>query len=564
MLTRLLPRRADYAGLAQGWKADVVAGLTVGVVALPLALGFGITTGLGARAGLMTAIVAGLVAAVFGGSNVQVSGPTGAMTVVLVPIVARQGVNAVYVVGMMAGALIVVAAFLRLGRFLAYVPWPVIEGFTVGIATIIFLQQVPVALGVAKPKGDNTALVAIAAIRRSFTHGNISAIAIVAFVALAMVVTPKIHRSLPGSLIAVAAATILTRVAHLDLARIGALPSSLPLPSLPSLSADRFRGLFAAAFAVALLAALESLLSAKVADGMTDNARHDPDRELFGQGLANLASPLFGGMPATGAIARTAVNVRAGARTRASAIVHSLVLVAVVYFGGPLVADIPLAALAGVLMMTAIRMVEVHNVRAVFRATRSDAIVLVLTAGATVVFDLIRAVEIGVAVAAILALRNVARSASATAENVGAGELETDEVTGDDERALLHEHIVTYRLDGALFFGAAQRFLTELTAIADVRVVILRLPQLQVLDATGAQALGDIVTELERRHVTVLLKGPRPDHLKVLQAVGAIDRLAHENHLFSDLGAAIAHAQRHVQRGEGADGRAPSSPVKTP
>jgi sulfate permease, SulP family len=549
VVARLLPRRADYAQLPRSWRKDVVAGVTVGVVALPLALAFGITTGLGARAGLMTAIVAGLIAAAFGGSNVQVSGPTGAMTVVLVPIVARYGRDAVFLVGIMAGALLLVAAFARLGRYLVYMPWPVIEGFTVGIAVIIFLQQVPAALGVAKPGGENTALVAAKAIGRTFDAGNGSAIGIVLLVALVMVVAPRLNRSLPASLLGVSVATIVAKALHLHVARIGALPSSLPSPSFPAVSLDRMSALFSAAFAVALLAALESLLSARVADGMADAGRHDPDRELFGQGLANLVSPLFGGMPATGAIARTAVNVRAGARTRASAIVHSVVLVAVVYFGGPLVAQIPLAALAGVLMVTAVRMVEVHNVRAVLRATRSDAVVLVLTAAATVLFDLIVAVELGVAVAAGLTLRNVARTAAAVVEPVPAREDQTEEVSGDDEQALLSEHIVTYRLDGALFFGAAHRFLAELTAVADVRVVILRFPQLQVLDATGAQALGEIVSVLERRGITVLLKGPRPEHLRVLQAVGALERLAHENHVFTDLDAAVAHAHLHVTRG---------------
>ncbi len=204
-----------------------------------------------------------------------------------------------------------------------------------------------------------------------------------------------------------------------------------------------------------------------------------------------------------------------------------------------------LAALAGVLMVTAVRMVEIHNVRAVLRATRSDAVVLVVTALATIAFDLIVAVEIGVVVAAGLALRNIARTASATAERLDADD---GEVTADDEHSLLAEHIVTYRLDGALFFGAAQRFLTELTAVADVRVVILRLSQLQMIDATGAQALGEIVRELEDRRITVLLKGARPGHLRVMQAVGAIDRLAHENHIFDDLDAAIAHARLHVER----------------
>jgi SulP family sulfate permease len=493
----------------------------------------------------MTAIVAGAVAAVFGGSNVQVSGPTGAMTVVLVPIVHRHGAEGVYLVGLIAGVLIVAAAFARVGRYLAYIPWPVIEGFTVGIAAIIFLQQVPAALGVPKPEGENTAFVAVKALRALPSDGNGAALLIVALVAAIMVVTPRLHRSIPSSLVAVGAAVLVTAATNLDVDTIGTLPNSLPMPSVPSVSVGRASELLSAAIAVALLGALESLLSAKVADGMADT-RHDPDRELFGQGLANLASPLFGGMPATGAIARTAVNVRAGARTRLAALVHALVLVGVVYLGGELVAEIPLAALAGVLMVTALRMVELHNVRAVLRSTRSDAIVLAMTAGATVAFDLIVAIEIGVAVAAVLALRSVARATTATVE--GAELLDTAEVDDDARQALLTKHIVTYRIDGALFFGAAQRFLTELTAVSDVRVVILRLPQVQVLDATGAQALGEIVTELERRGITVLLKGPRPEHLRVLRAVGALDRLAHENHVFASLDDALQHAHRHVDR----------------
>lgn len=540
MITRFLPRRSDYAGFSTGWRADLAAGVTVGIVALPLALAFGVTTGLGASAGLTTAIVAGLVAAVFGGSNVQVSGPTGAMTVVLVPLVARFGTEAVIVVSVMAGVLVIAAGLLRLGRALAYVPWPVIEGFTLGIAVIIFLQQVPNALGVATPEGENTAVVAAEAVRDALSHGSAQTLALVGIAAAVMVVLPRLHRSLPASLIAVVSATVIAELAGWDVATIGALPSSLPLPSLPSVALADVDRYLSAALAVAALAAIESLLSAKVADGMSDTSPHDPDRELVGQGLANVVSPLFGGMPATGAIARTAVNVRAGARTRAASMVHSLVLVAVVLVGAGLVARIPLAALSAVLMVTAVRMVEVHNIGAILRSTRSDAVVLVLTALATVAFDLIVAVEVGIAVAVVLALRQVAMTTSVAAVPI--------EVDDADEHDLLREHIVAYRLDGALFFGAAQRFLNDLLDVADVRVVILRLPQLQVLDATGAQALGTIVTELERRGITVLLKGPRPEHLKVLYAVGAIDELAHENHLFTDLDAAIAHARSHVTR----------------
>lgn len=539
----LRPRRSDYAGLRRHWRDDLVAGLTVGVVALPLALAFGITTGLGAQAGLITAIVAGFVAAIFGGSNVQVSGPTGAMTVVLVPVVTRYGTDAVYLVGLMAGVLVVLAALVRLGRFLAYIPWPVIEGFTVGIALIIFLQQVPAALGVPKPAGENTAVVAGRAVIKAIQgDGKVVTLALVGVVAAVMVMLPHLHRALPASLLAVVIATVVAQAIGANAVRIGKLPSSLPIPSLPAVSAGRVSELFSAAFAIAALAAIESLLSAKVADGMANTGRHDADRELFGQGLANLVSPLFGGMPATGAIARTAVNARAGARTRVAAAVHAVVLVLVVFFGGPLVAKIPLAALAGVLMVTAVRMIEPHNVRAVMRATRGDAVVLVVTAAVTLAFDLILAVEIGVAVAAVLALRAVARTAAAQVEPI------EPNIDADTAHQLLDGHIITYRLDGALFFGASQRFLTELTAVTDVHVLILRLPDLQVLDATGAQALGEIVAELEGRGITVLLKGVRPEHLHTLHAVGAIGRLAHERHLFEDLDAALAHARLHVSR----------------
>jgi len=554
-MKRLLPRAADYRGLRQSWRGDLVAGVTVGVVALPLALAFGITTGLGARAGLITAIVAGLVAAVFGGSNVQVSGPTGAMTVVLVPIVERHGRDAVLVVSIMAGILVVAAGIVRLGRYLAYVPWPVVEGFTVGIAILIFLQQVPAALGVPKPGGENSAAIAFRAVRAALAgDGTTSAMLLVVVVVAVMLVVPRLRRTLPASLIAVVVATVVAEVAGLGAGRIGELPSSLPLPRLPSTSFDQIRDLVSAAVAVALLAAIESLLSAKVADGMAGAGRHDPDRELFGQGLANVVSPLFGGMPATGAIARTAVNVRSGARTRVASIVHALVLVVVVFAGSGLVARIPLAALAGVLMVTAVRMVEVHNVRAVVRSTRSDAITLAMTTVATVAFDLIVAIEVGIAVAALFALRHVARNAEASSERLPAlyarRELVDDDADAAGETSaaaeLLHDHILLYRIDGALFFGAAQRFLTELTAVTDARVVILRLSQLQVLDATGAQALGEIVSELEHRGITVLIKGVQPRHRRILEAVGTLDRLRHQRHLFDGLDEAVEHARHHV------------------
>ena len=543
--SRSLPRLSDYAGLRSSWKGDVLAGVTVGVVALPLALAFGVTSGVGAAAGLVTAVVAGLVAGVFGGSSLQVSGPTGAMTVVLLPIVAVYGTGAVFSVAIMAGVLVIILGLVGLGRTIAYIPWPVVEGFTVGIATIIALQQVPFALDVPKPPGDRTIVIAIDAVKSVSSSDTLRALAMVAVVIAVMVGVPRIRRSLPASLIAVVLATIVAELMSLPIDRIGLLPSSLPSPSLPMLDPSTLRTLAGSAIAVAALAAIESLLSARVADGMADGGRYNPDRELFGQGLANVASGIFGGMPATGAIARTAVNVRSGARTRVSAIVHALVLLVVVLFGASLVGRIPLAALAGVLIVTAVRMVDHRSALAILRSTKSEAAVFSLTALVTIFFDLILAVEIGIAVAALLALRAVAKQSGLERETAATLAVEFDQ---DEEISLLHERIAVYRLDGALFFGAAQRFLDEFTAVTDVEVVILRLSGVRILDASGANALMEIVHDLEHRGITVLIKGVRDEDRPMLEAIGVLESLRHENHLFTSLPEAIAHARSHVER----------------
>ncbi len=544
---RVLPTREDYAGLQRSWRGDILAGITVGVVALPLALAFGVTSGVGASAGLVTAIVAGLVAAVFGGSNLQVSGPTGAMAVVLLPIVSRYGAEAVIPVAIMAGLMVVAMGVSGLGRAVAYIPWPVVEGFTIGIATIIFLQQVPLALDVPRPDGENTAVVAWRAVGAADWRSALESLALVALVVLLMVGLPRIRRSLPASILAIAAATALAAWLAWDVMTIGPLPGVIPSPRLPILDTATTSALFSAALAVAALAAIESLLSARVADGMSDGSRLNPDRELFGQGLANVASGIFGGMPATGAIARTAVNVRAGGRTRVSAIVHSLLILVVVLFAASLVARIPLAALAGVLMVTAIRMVDRRSARSILTSTRSDAAVMILTAAATVVFDLILAVEIGIAVAAVLALRAMAKASTVEQEVIAFAGSE-DSVSDEQEHELLRQHIAVYRLDGALFFGAAQHFLDVFTSVSDVRVVILRLGGVRVIDASGGHALEEIITGLQSRGITVLLCGVGERSGKVLGAVGAMAALQVEQHVFTSLPAAIEHARGHVER----------------
>ncbi len=545
-ITAMAPRREDLVAMGRSPRRDLVAGLTVGIVALPLALAFGISSGLGAGAGMVTAVVAGFLAALFGGSNLQVSGPTGAMTVVLVPIIAEHGPDGVLVVGLMAGGLLVLMAALGAGRYVKLIPLPVIEGFTLGIAVIIALQQVPAALGVTA-EGERVVVVAARAAAAWASEPVVWPVLLAGGVAALMLAGARIRPGLPASLIAVAVATVLAGVLDLDVPRIGALPSGLPVPGVPDIPWLDVPSLVVPAVAVALLAALESLLSATVADAMSVSERHDPDRELFGQGVANLASPLFGGIPATAAIARTAVNVRSGASSRLAAMIHAAVLLLAMLALGPLVGAIPLAALAGVLIATAARMVEVSTVRALLRSSRGDGAVLVLTAVATVALDLVTAVVLGVVVAGALALRQLAGSSTLQTVPLGPvpGERSEEE---REEHALLDEHIVAYRLDGPLFFLGAHQSLLELSEISDIRVVILRMSRVVTLDATGAAVLRDTIGQLESRGITVMLSGVPARHSAVLDALGVYDSLGHEQHLFATTPEAIAHARIHAAR----------------
>jgi SulP family sulfate permease len=494
---------------------------------------------MGATAGLVSAIVAGALAAVFGGSRVQVSGPTGAMTVVLVPIFGTYGADGVLVVGLLAGVILIGLAFVGAGRFIRYVPVPVVEGFTLGIAAIIALQQLPGALGV-DVDAQKVLSLASGAIGAWTENPTWLPLAMAAAVTGAMLAMTRLRPTLPGSLIAVAAATFANATLNLGAGTIAHIPSGLPAPRLPTVAFGDLEALMLPAIAVAALAALESLLSATVADAMSVGQRHDSNRELLGQGLANLATPLFGGIPATAAIARTAVNVRAGATSRLASLTHALVLLAVVLTAARWVSEIPLAALAGVLVATAIHMVRVSSLLALARSTHGDAAVLAITAAATVLFDLVTAVILGLVVAGFVALRQTARTARLDEMPLD----ETDHT--DEEQSLLDEHIIAYRIDGPLFFAAAHDFLLELAEVANVRVVILRMSRVTALDATGAHVLADTISRLEGRGVTVLLSGVQPAHQRVLRELGVYRQLADERHLFEDTPAAISHARLHA------------------
>lgn len=541
-LIGLLPSRADFVPMKKSPGRDIVAGITVAIVALPLALAFGVASGLGAEAGITTAIIAGALAAIFGGSNVQVSGPTGAMTVVLIPVVIQFGPAGVLQVGVMAGVVLLGLSLSGVGRYVRFLPSSLVEGFTAGIAVVIFLQQLPNILGVTAGDHEKVWQIALDAIVRFASDPNPIALLIALGVAAVILFGARWKPALPLSLVAVAAATVISHFFVQGLDIVGALPRGIEAPSSGFLDPATLTALFPSAVAVAALAALESLLSATVADAMSVGQRHNPDRELFGQGIANLVVPFFGGVPATAAIARTAVNVKAGARSRLASVTHSVVLLLFILVAAPLVGVIPLAALGGVLIAVTVQMVQVGAIKSIIRSSKGEAMVLILTFAVTVAIDLVTAVIVGLALAGIFALRAVAKSAQVQRVPLDRSD------HADEEQSLLDDRIVAFRLDGALFFGAAHRFLLELSDVADVAVVILRMGRLSTIDATGALMLDDAIVKLEKKGITVLLSGIRPGHQRVLSTLTSAPRLTKSGRVFEETPEAIAYARELVAR----------------
>ncbi|MCO5972656.1 SulP family inorganic anion transporter [Actinoallomurus soli] len=534
-LSELLPGRADFEAMRRHPRRDVVAGLSVAVVALPLALAYGASSGLGARAGLATAVVAGALAAIFGGGALQVSGPTGAMTVVLIPVVHRFGPGGVMLAGAMAGVVLIAAALARVGRFARCVPAAVVEGFAVGVAVVIALQQVPAALGLRAHHHDKVWRDAVRAVA-DYTHEVRPAPLLMAAAVAAVVMTgnrwlPKV----PFPLVAIGVATLVAEVFPLGLRRIGSVPAGLPAPSLGFLHPDLVAALLPSALAIAVLAALEGLLSAAVVDAMGGDRPSDPDRELFGQGLSNLAVPLVGGVPATATLARTAVNVRCGATSRLASLTHAVVLAVIAFAAGGLVADIPRAALAGLMFGAAVRMIKVGALASILRTSRVDTLIVAFTCTVTVAVNLIAAVAAGVVIATLVTIATLARGSRIEAvpfPTDGAG------TPGDAPPG----EISLYRLDGPWFFATTHRLLASFTNLTGPGVVILNMTGVSALDLTAARVIGEVIAFLRSRGVTVLLAGVRPDHHRLL--AGAADaRPPLVELIHPDPDAAITHAR---------------------
>jgi SulP family sulfate permease len=530
--------RAGYGPAA--FRADVLAGMVVGVVALPLSMALAIASGVPPQHGLYTAIVAGTVAALAGGSKVQVTGPTAAFVVILAPIVERHGVSGLLTAGLLAGILLVAMGIARFGRFVEFIPHTVTTGFTAGIATVIGTLQLKDALGLRVEHLPETFPGKVAAFWAARGTASVTEAAIAAATIALLVLVPRVIRRVPAPLVALSVVTAVVWAAGLPISTVGTrfhatvagrefagIPPLPPLPRLPwgdtSLDFALVQSLLPSAFAIAMLGAIESLLSAVVADGMTGK-RHDPDAELVGQGLANIAAPFFGGIAATGALARTATNVRSGARSPIAAVVHALVVLASVLLLAPLVSQLPMAALAGLLMVIAWNMLEIRHIQHMLAvAPRSDVFVLVTCYVLTVVFDMVLAVGVGVVAASFLFMN---RMAEITHSRV----LQED---GDETDRVLPAGVVLYEIAGALFFGAAKNAMTALDAIgATAKVVVIGLGRVGIIDATGLIVLESALAQLERSRKFVIIAGPLPEPRHVFEKAELEVRLDHV--LFAD------------------------------
>ena len=514
------------------WVPNVVSGITVGVVALPLAMAFAIASGAKPEQGLYTAIVAGLIVSTCGGSRLQIAGPTGAFIVILSGITATHGIEGLQIATLMAGVMVVLLGMARLGAIIRFIPAPVILGFTAGIGLIIFVGQWKDFFGLPAPAGAHfheqvpALLMALPGLHPATTLLATASLLVVIYASR----IPGLKR-IPGPLAALIFATALQSIFAFDGVStigtaFGGVPSGLPTVQVPEVTAARVIELMGPAFTIAMLCAIESLLSAVVADGMA-GTRHDSNQELVGQGLANIAAPFFGGFAATGAIARTATNVRNGGTSPLAGIVHSITLVLVILFLAPLAVNVPLAALAAILFVVSWNMSEVrHFANMVRRAPRADVAILLVTFGLTVFVDLVVAVNIGVILATLHFLRRMSASVEVQAE----GAQELHEELSARGAGPLPPDVLVYKVEGPFFFGAVENFERALSFThTDPRVLILRLRWVPFMDITGVQALEEAIEDLQRRGVRVMITGANPRVTEKLERAGVIGMIGREN-----------------------------------
>ena len=536
------------------FMADLMAGIIVGIVALPLAIAFGIASGVTPKEGILTAIVAGFIISAFGGSRVQIGGPTGAFIVIIYGIIQQYGMDGLMIATILAGVFLVLLGVLKLGTIISYIPYPIIIGFTSGIALTIFSTQIKDLFGLTI-EGDVPAdfIGKWACYFQNFGTIDLATSLIGVLSVVIIAATPLVSKKIPGSLVAIivmtVAGVVMTNYFGIHVETIGdrfKIDPSLPTPTVPNITWDAVQNLISPAITIAVLGAIESLLSATVADGVIGH-KHNSNQELVGQGIANIVCPLIGGIPATGAIARTMANISNGGKSPVAGIIHAIVLLLIFFFLMPLANYIPMACLAGVLVIVSYNMSGWRTVKQMMKNPKSDITVLWLTFILTVVFDLTIAIEVGIVLACFLFMRRMAESTqvSVLTDEINPEE-ETDMEAGNIEHLTIPERVEVYEINGPYFFGMANKFEDMMNSMNDVpKVRVIRMRKVPFIDSTGMHNLQNLIEMSHKNGIKVVLSGVNDKVHSVLVKNG-FERLLGAENICSNINEALAVAEKHV------------------
>ncbi|HGD0579226.1 TPA: SulP family inorganic anion transporter [Clostridium perfringens] len=523
---------------------DLIAGIIVAIIALPLSIALGISSGVSPEKGLITAIIAGFIISLLGGSRVQIGGPTGAFVVIVFGIIQNHGVDGLIIATFMAGIILVLFGLLRFGSLIKYIPYPITVGFTSGIAVTLFSTQVKDFLGLSMTKTPSEFIPKWEAYISHMNTTNLYTLAIGLLALIILIFWPKINKKIPGSLIALIVTTLVVFIFNLPVATIGSqfgkISSNIPMPHIPNLNLNTLKALIGPAFTIALLGGIESLLSAVVSDGMIGD-KHNSNAELIAQGIANMGSSLFGGIPATGAIARTAANVKNGGRTPISGIVHSITLLLIMLVFMPLAKFIPLTTLSAILIIVSYNMSEWRTFKAILKAPKSDIAILLTTFFLTVLFDLVIAIGIGMVVSMCLFMRRVATSIEVNELNESDCS-DKSNIDTDMENLKVGENVLVYDIRGHLFFGAVDTFMNTIKEINDdAKVLVLRMRHTKTLDVTGYKQIKNIALSCKSRNMTLIISELQEQPKKVMRLMGFIDTLG-EDHFATNFDEALEKA----------------------
>jgi SulP family sulfate permease len=529
---------------------DIVAGIIVAIIALPLSIALALASGVTPERGLYTAIIAGFIISFLGGSRVQIAGPTAAFATIVAGIVARNGMEGLAVATIMAGVILIIMGFLKFGKLLRFIPYTITTGFTLGIAVTIFIGQIKDFLGLTIKTSPIETLEKLIACFENITTVNYQALLIGAISLAILILWPKINGKIPGSLIAVVAASAAVKLFHLEVHTIGSLyeiSSKPPLFHIPTVNLTMIQTLLPDAFTIAILAGIESLLSCVVADGMI-GSRHRSNMELVAQGAGNIASSLFGGIPATGAIARTAANVKNGGRTPIAGMVHAVVLFLILVVLMPYAALIPMPTIAAILFMVAYNMSEWRVfVNLIKKSPKSDIMVLVATFTLTVIFDLVVAIEVGILMAAILFMKRMSDVADVQSwkyvdDDVTDDDMADDEMNMNNRLKKVPKHTLVYEINGPMFFGAADKFM-NISMEPHVKAVILRMGSVPAMDVNALHVLKNVLNSCGKRHITLILSHVQEQPLHVMQKAG-FDKLIGDQNICDNIDMALERAAK--------------------